>query len=220
MKKVLIIIGLILIITGCTKEGDSSRFKREYESLNGTLNSNKQEYREINIDEHNPFVYQTGDDIVKRIENKETFYVYFGSLYCPWCRSVIEKFIEVAKSNNIDKVYYVDIWSSDHVEILRDTYTLDKDSKPILVKKGAPSYSKLLEYLSDVLNDYVLSDKENNSIEVGEKRIFAPNFIYIKDGKAIKLVEGISELQENSRDELTEEILKDEEKKFNEFFKG
>ena len=33
-------------------------------------------------------------DILKRIDNKETFYVYFGDRLCPWCRSVIEKSIE------------------------------------------------------------------------------------------------------------------------------
>ena len=51
------------------------------------------------------------------IENKETFYVYFGDELCPWCRSVIEKFIEVAKKNDVKKVYYVKIWDDDHNEI-------------------------------------------------------------------------------------------------------
>ena len=40
----------------------------------------------------------------------------------------------------------------------------------------------------------------------------------MKDGKSIKLVDGISEKQKDSREELTKEILEDEEKAFNDFF--
>ena len=55
-------------------------------------------------------------------------------------------------------------------------------------------------------------------ISVGEKRIFAPNYIYVEKGTAKKLIAGTSDLQKNSRDELTKEILEDEEKIFQNFF--
>ena len=61
-------------------------------------------------------------------------------------------------------------------------------------------------------------DKSGNKVQVGEKRIYAPNFIYIKNGKPIKITEGISDKQKDSREELTDEILNDEEELFNEFF--
>ena len=72
--------------------------------------------------------------------------------------------------------------------------------------------------LSNVLNNYELQDENGNSIDTGEKRIYAPSFVYIENGKAVKLIEGISENQTDSRMELTDEILEDEENLFSDFF--
>ncbi len=227
MKKIslLLIIFLTVIgLTGCGKEPvvektDGVKFKEEYEKLNDVENSNGLKHRVVNISEDNPFIYSSGDEIVKKIENGDTFYVYFGSSYCPWCRSVIEKFIEVSNEQNIKEVYYVNIWANDHEEILRDTYKLNDKGKPEKTFDGDESYAKLLEYMDNVLGDYTLTDSKGKSISVGEKRIFAPNFIYVENGKSIKLVEGTSDKQKDSREELTEEMLADEEKIFNDFFK-
>lgn len=227
MKKrifLLLVIGLILLnITGCGIKKDNNladaiKFKEEYEDLNGVSNSSGKEYRLLSIPEDNPFVYVTVKEILEKIENNETFYVYFGSSYCPWCRSVIEKAIQVAKNNNVDTIYYVDIWYKDHVEILRDTYALNDDGILKLVSEGSKEYKDLLKYFDNVLSDYILTDKNGNKVSVGEKRIFAPNFIYVEKGKAIKLTDGISEKQKDSTEELSHEILTDEEKQFNDFF--
>ena len=122
-----IFIGLF-IITGCSNNKDSLKFKEEYESLNGTKTSySDSNYRSVNISKRNPFVYSTADDILGMINNKETFYVYFGSSYCPWCRSVVEEAINSSIDNKIDKIYYVDIWDGFHNEILRDTYEIDSE---------------------------------------------------------------------------------------------
>ncbi len=227
MKKTifsLLIIGLILLsVTGCRtnkteNDSDSLKFKEEYEALNGETNSSGKVHRTISISEDNPFVYATGEEIVEKIEDNETFYVYFGSSYCPWCRSVIEKAIEVAKENNIDTIYYVDIWDGDHVEILRDTYELNDNGEPEVVFEGGKGYKDLLTYFDNVLSDYTLTDADGNKISVGEKRIFAPNFIYVEKGKSIKLTSAISKNQSDAREELSNEILKDEEEQFTEFF--
>ena len=57
-----------------------------------------------------------------------------------------------------------------------------------------------------------------SEVKVGEKRIYAPNFIYVNNGKAVKMTEGISDKQKDAFEELSDEILEDEEKLFNEFF--
>ena len=150
------------------------------------------------------------------IEDKKTFYLYVGDTLCPWCRSVIEKSIEVAKKNKIDTIYYIDIWDEEGKEILRDKYEV-KDGKAVKVLDGTPEYKKLLEYFNTVLSDYTLTDKDK-TIPVGEKRIYAPNFFYIKDGEVQKMIEGISDKQNDPREKLTKEILKDEEEAFNKLF--
>ena len=223
MKKIVIFLlslGILLVTSGCSpKTDDAKKFKEEYEKINNTTNSSNVSHRNLSIAIDNPFKYIEAEEIIKKIENKETFYLYFGSSYCPWCRSVIEEFIKTAQENNINEVYYIDIWKGDHEEILRDTYTLDENNKPKLLSEGSPYYQDLLKYLDNVLSDYTLTDKNNQKVKVGEKRIFAPNFIYIKEGKALKLTDGISDNQKNSRDELTDAIIQDEHEKFNEFFK-
>lgn len=223
-KKYLLVIFMSLILlftTSCSNKNDNEdaiKFKEEYESLNDTKNANDMLHRTVNIDENNPFVYATGQEIVEKIENKETFYVYFGSAYCPWCRSAIEKAIEVANKNKIEKIYYVNIWDGDHVEILRDTYVLNDKGKLEQTYSGGEGYQELLKYFDGVLEDYTLTDKDGKKVSVGEKRIFAPNYIYVENGEAKKLIEGTSDLQKDSRGELTEEILTDEEKIFEDFF--
>ena len=222
MFTILTLVLLIFIVITCIYKNYSNaiKFKKEYEILNGKKNNNGDIHRTISIRFDNPFIYQNANDIIKRIESKETFYVYFGSSYCPWCRSVIEKAIEIAKKNNINKIYYVDIWENDHKEILRDVYTLNDNNEIELSFKGTNEYQKLLKYFNNILGDYNLTDKNGNKISVGEKRIFAPNFIYVENGKAKKITSGNSEKQTNSRMKFNDEILKDEEKLFDEFFKN
>ena len=206
----------IFTLTACSKK-DSVIFKNDYESLNGKSNSNGNAYREVSIPKSNPIIISSAQEIVKMIEDEETFYVYFGSKLCPWCRSVIEEAIEVANNNGIDKIYYVDIWDDLGNEILRDKYVLDESNKPLKTQEGTEEYSKLLTYLDDVLEEYTYT-LNDNKLSFGEKRIFATTFIYIAKGKATRMTTGISEFQTGARDELTKEILADEEKQFDDFF--
>ena len=219
MKKkvlLLVLISSLLILTGCNKK-DAVAFKNEYESLNGKTNANGKVHRTVSIPKDNPIVISSAKEIVKKIEAGDTFYVYFGSELCPWCRSVIEKAIEIANQNGIKKIYYVDIWDNDGNEILRDKYILDENNKPIKDIEGTEEYYKLLTAFNDLLRDYTY-ELDGQTLSYGEKRIYAPNFIYVAKGKAVRLVTGKSSLQKGSRDELTAEMLKDEEKQFDDFF--
>lgn len=221
-KKILmLLLGVFFIITlsACDKKNSSAiEFKKDYESINGKENSHGKVNRTISIPEDNPMKEISSSELIKKIENKETFFVYFGSKLCPWCRSVIETAIEEAKENNIDTIYYVDIWDDEGNEILRDKYELDENNELKVVYEGTEDYKKLLSYFDNLLEEYTLTNDKEEKISVNEKRIYAPNFVYIEKGKAEKLVDGISSKQEDSREELTKEILEEEEKTFNEFF--
>ena len=221
MKKIfisLIAIVLVLGVNGCAKkESDALKFKKDYESVNGKENSHGKIHRELNIPEDNVFIISSASEIVEKINNKETFYVYFGSKLCPWCRSTIVKASEIAKDMGVSKIYYVDIWDNDGNEILRDKYVLN-DNKPTLEKDGTIEYKKLLEAFDSLLKDYTLTSEDGKVISTGEKRIYAPNFIFIEKGIAKKLVTGLSDKLTDSRGELTKEILDDEESIYREFF--
>lgn len=223
-KKVFLILILFigLFVTGCSANNkDALKFKEEYEKINGDKTSySDNKYRTLKIDKNNPYVYSSAKEILEKINNKETFYVYFGSSYCPWCRSVIEKSIESAQKNNIKKIYYVDIWNGFHNEILRDTYKLNDKNEAEKEKDGTKEYYKLLEKFDNLLEDYTLTTDDGEEVKVGEKRIFAPDFIYVENGVAKRITSATSENQKDADAKLTKEILKDEEKYFNNFFKN
>lgn len=192
-------------------------FKEEYEQYNGTTNDSGKTYRTITIPSDNPMVMTDAQDVVKRIENGDTFYVYFGDALCPWCRSVIETAISEAEEAGITEIDYVDIWDEEGNELLRDSYEV-KDGSVVKKDEGTEAYQTLLQDFDSLLDEYEVSGEDDKEYDTGEKRIYAPTFVYIKDGKAEKLVTGISEKQEDAWGELTDDILQDEQDIFSDFF--
>lgn len=181
---------------------DGIKFKEEYEKLNGKKNDQGKKYREITIDSKNKIVYKTTEEVLDLIDKKKSFVLYFGFDTCPWCRSVVPTLASISKELN-QEVYYID------VKYIRDTFELDDDNKPKLVKKGSKDYSKLLEKLEPVLEDYTLTDSDNNEIKVEEKRIYAPSIVSVINGKAKELTTGISDKQTDGYMKLTKEMQKD-----------
>lgn len=181
---------------------DGIKFKEEYEKLNGKKNDQGKKYREITIDSKNKMVYKTTEEVLNLIDKKKSFVLYFGFDTCPWCRSVVPTLASISKELN-QEVYYID------VKDIRDTFELDDDNKPKLVKKGSKDYSKLLEKLEPVLEDYTLTDSDNNEIKVGEKRIYAPSIVSVIDGKTKELTTGISDKQTDGYMKLTKEMEKE-----------
>ena len=225
MKKIISIL-LVLIsvfaVVGCeqkSKATDASlAFKEDYEKLNGKENKSGKVHRTVSIDEANPYVEVSADEIVKKLENKETFYVYFGSTLCPWCRSTIESAIKVAKEKNIETIYYVDVWDDEGNEILRDKLEVDKKGKVKVAKEGTESYYKLLDYFDEYLRNYDLTDSNGKAVESNEKRIYAPNYMYIENGNIKKLTNGKADSQKDAREELTEQLKNEQLAKFRDFF--
>lgn len=212
---------LMLVLCSCNQTKSKTfalAFKKEYEALNGKENKSGKIHRTITVDENNPYEKISAKELIEKINNEEEFYVYFGDPLCPWCRSVIEKSIEVANSKNISKIYYVKIWDDEGNEILRSKYTLNKKGMPELVIPGTDEYYTITRAFANVLKDYILTTEDGKEVNIGEKRIYAPNYIYINNGKAIKLISGNSELQKDSREKLSTEILNDEQKIFEDFF--
>ena len=73
----------------------------------------------------------------------------------------------------------------------------------IIEKEGTEGYNKLVNLLSDYLEDYIMEDK------VVGKRIYAPNILVIKNKTIKGVITGISDMQKNANDELTNEIKED-----------
>ena len=213
MKKLIFSLLLVIVvfsITGCTYKmsEDQKKFKEEYESLNGKkTEKGDNTYRKLNISKDNPFVYTTAEEVVEKINNKETFIVYFGFSKCPWCRSILEELIHAAKDKKVEKIYYVDVLD------IRDIKEL-KDGEVVTTKEGTEGYMKLIELLNPVLEDYNLEDENGEKIATGEKRIYAPNVVAISSGEAIQLETGTPDYFEDPYAKLTDKVKKYSYKKF------
>lgn len=129
-KKLIIIISIIIVLLGIgllCYFNENIRFKISYEYLNIVEDSNGKTVK-VNIPFKNNIKYIKGKEVGKTFKNK-TGIVYLGYNTCPWCRSIIETLIDVAKDNN-KTIYYVDL------------HNINKETK-----------KELKDYLSDYLEE-------------------------------------------------------------------
>ena len=183
------------------KSTDAYKFKQEYEVLNGKKNDYGKTYRSLNISKTNRIKYSTAKEIVEKMDNGESFIVYFGFAKCPWCRSMIENLLDLADKNNTD-IYYVDVLE------IRDVKEV-KDGEIIESKTGDEYYLKLLTKMKNVLDNYELQDEAGKKYDIEEKRIYAPNVIAVVNGKAEKKVEGISSDLKDPYGKITDKMKKE-----------
>lgn len=175
---------------------DAIKFKKEYESLNekGSI--------EINIDKNNPIEYADYDKLLEVIENG-TGIIYLGFPECPWCRNALPVLFDVAKDNDVEVIYYMNILNERDSYVVEDgklVYATDKDGNE---KKGSEGYFKLLDALDEHLSDYVILF-EDEEYETGEKRIYAPTVIFVRDGEVLGLHVSTVDSQENPKEALTQ----------------
>lgn len=188
-------------------ETDAIRFKNEYEDYNGVKVSDKLSYSKLNIDEDNPIKYSDYDEIIDVIENK-TGIIYLGFPECPWCRSALPVLLEAADENDINTIYYLNILNERDAYVVEDdklVYQTDDNGNE---KKGTAGYFRLLEALDEHLTDYVIS-YEGKEYETGEKRIYAPTIIFVKEGKVLGLHVSTVESHMSGFDKMTKDQVEE-----------
>jgi hypothetical protein len=87
-----------------------------------------------------------------------------------------------------------------------------------VAKEGTESYYKLLDYFDEYLRNYDLTDSNGKAVKSNEKRIYAPNYMYIENGNIKKLTNGKADSQKDAREELTEQLKNEQIAKFRDFF--
>lgn len=175
---------------------DSVKFKKEYEALN-------ENGIELNIDKNNPIEYANYDKILEIIENG-TGIIYLGFPGCPWCRNALPVLFDVAKENEVDTIYYMNILNERDLFVVEDgklVYAKDEEGNE---KKGTKGYHQLLEALDEHLNDYTVLF-EGKEYETGEKRIYAPSIIFVRDGKVLGVHVSTVTSDEDPKTPLTDE---------------
>ena len=182
----IILICTLLVVSLCVfaivnhkdeKISDAIKFKEEYESLNGLVNENtEKEHINVEIDEDNPIVYKSGQEIMDIMENENAI-IYFGFSSCPWCRNAVPILLDAAKDLDVDKIYYVDILD------MRDTYKFSGSIEPEQTKKGTDAYYSILKILDSKLEKFFVTDESGNMYDTGVKRLYAPTVVSMSGGK-------------------------------------
>ena len=150
-KKILIIIGAIILLGVILYLAVSTNNKKEQNITNDNERF-ANEYKTVTKD--NVFVYRDINEIINILE-KGTGVVYLGFPECPWCKAYVTYLNEVAKEQDVEKVYYYNI--------LEDR------------KNNTKEYQKIIE----LLGDYVADDEEGN------KRIYVPMVIGVNKGQIV-----------------------------------
>ena len=191
----------IISIVFLKPESMATRFKLEYEALNGQKAENGSTYMDVNISNDNKIVYADYDQIFDVLDG--TGVIYFGFPECPWCRNAAPVLLEAAEETAIEQIYYLNNNDDRDIKIL-------KDGKVITEKEGTFNYNKLLEKLGDKAAVY--EGLEDESI----KRLYYPTAVFVKEGQIVDYIEGTVESQKDPYKPLTEEQrqeLKDKYKK-------
>lgn len=95
------------------------------------------------------------EEEIIKILKNGTGIVYLGFPECPWCSEYVKHLNEVAKDNDYEKIYYKNI------------LTARKDN------------TKFYQDLVKILDEYLKYDEEGN------KRIYVPAVIAVKNGKIV-----------------------------------
>lgn len=182
-------------------------FKNKYEDLNDDKTI---DYIKVEIPEINPMKELSVEDLLKKINDKESFLVFFGSPSSQWCRSMVVQMIETAKEMDINTIYYISI------KDIKDVYELDSKNKVNKAIDGTDEYHQLLNKLSNLLDNYPSLEYKNKkkkivNVKVNDKYIKEPSLIFIKDGVGEAICDGISDKQDNPND-ITEKEITDETK--------
>ena len=196
-----LILAIISYIKFINIETDAIKFKKEYEELNGKKINDELKYNKLNINSNNPIKYSNYEEVIDIINNK-TGIIYLGFPNCPWCRTAIPVLFDVAKDYDVKTIYYINIYNDrDQFEVQNNklVYSLDENGNE---KKGVEGYFNLMEALDKYLTDYTISFN-NQVYETGEKRIYAPTIIFIKNGKVLGLHVSTVESQKSGFDKLS-----------------
>lgn len=184
-------------------ENDAIKFKMEYENYNAKETRYGQTYQTLEISKKNKIKYSNYEEIINII-NKGTGIIYLGFPECPWCRTAIPVLFDVVEDNSIDTIYYLNIKNDRDSYVVEEgkvQYALDENGNEI---KGSEGYKSLLEELDEYLDDYTIT-VDGKTYEVGEKRIYAPSVIFVKDGNVLGIQVSTVSGQKSGFDKLTEE---------------
>ena len=81
---------------------------------------------------------------------------------------------------------------------------LDENKDIITEKEGNKKYFELVSKLDQILDEYILTANDGSEVKTGEKRIYLPLVIFVKNGEIVGYHDGTVESQEDPYVALTD----------------
>lgn len=190
---------------------DEKKFKKEYESLNGTTRSNGLKNKDVTIMEDNNIKYITPEEAATMLDSG-TGIIYFGYAACPWCRNAVPVLLNAMNSSELDTIYYVNVRPDDDPsQDIRDLYTLNNKNKAKKSKDADQSYYDIVLALASELREYELTTDSGKKVSTGVRRLYTPTVVAVKDGVLVGFHEGTVKDHETDKDGVLRDLTKDEE---------
>ena len=152
MKKKIIIGIIILLVLVAIGISLFFLFRDEEEPEVSDAQKFASEYTQVTSD--NVFLYRNASEIIRILENG-TGVVYLGFPECKWCQRYVTYLDEVAKENDITRIYYFDIY----------------DARA----NNTEEYQQIVS----LLEEYLAYDEEGN------KRVFVPAVVVVDGGEIV-----------------------------------
>lgn len=169
---------------------DAAKFKKEYETLNGEKSPSGDRYQKLKISINNKVKYSNIEEAIEVLKG-ETALIYFGFSNCPWCRGMLPVLLDELDNSNLEEMLYVDMTDK------RDEYKVS-DGVIIEEKGASEDYYKLMNVLKKYLDDYLVKDSYGIEYEVGEKRLYVPLVVAVKEGVIQGVYNGIEYPEDQS----------------------
>lgn len=166
---------------------DEAKFKKEYESLNGTTDI------KVEIIKNNNIVYISMKEAAEILDSGSGV-IYFGYSACATCRSAVPILLKAMSSSELNRIYYVDLIPNNKEENdIRDLYTLNEKNKAKVLREATPEYDSVRTALANQLSDYILTTSNGKNVNTGQKRLNDLTVVSVVEGQIMGYHEGTVE---------------------------
>lgn len=150
-KRIFCGISALLILGACSSSPSDTMNEESSSPLNMSTEKKEKEYERVVSD----FINIVPNEINKKINNGDSFYLYTGRKTCPYCAMFAPKLNEAAKETHSD-IFYLDLENSD-AENLND-----------FLQKNDISLVPDLSFFDGQNNHNRLTDFNSETIKVDE----------------------------------------------------
>lgn len=164
---------------------DETKFKKEYESLNGTESS------EVEIIKNNNIVYIDMKQAAEMLDSGSGV-IYFGYASDEAARAAVPVLLSAMTSSDLEKIYYVNLRPDNKEENdVRDLYSLNSKNKAKIARTATNEYNLVRTSLANHLQDYVLYTSKGKAVNTGQKRVESPTVVSVVEGQIMGFHEGV-----------------------------